>query len=458
MLVTDIASPVAPASPSHISGAPVVELRNVTLWRRTQEEFHYDLKRLLFALLERRYRAPQRRRVLHSVTVDIRRGEKIGIIGANGSGKSTLLKLIAGILKPTSGSVTVRGAIAPLIELGAGFDPDLSVVDNIVYYGVLLGRTHGEMSSRIEAILNFAELEDHANAPLKTLSSGMAARLGFAIATDVRPEILILDEVLAVGDEAFRRKSSERIARFWDAHSTIIVVSHDTKIIEGQCERAILLDAGRVVAIGSASEVMRQYEARLAVNRAVIDREMIERLNDRVVRGEGTSPEEQRIYLIRDGKKHLIPHPGWLEQAGHRWPEDVIFLDVASIRGIPVGPAIEWSPSSWVDSPSDGEWVDVDAFTIYGWVRSEEGRPWKSVTIRACGVAIGKTEAGHPRPDVAAILNLADANVGFAVACRIPEDQRNAGAIEICCEVERADGVRSIVDRRIVHIASGGKL
>ncbi len=452
MLITDTPASIPAPVPAPTAGAPVIELRNVTLWRRTQEEFHYDLKRLLFALIERRYRAPQKRRVLHGITVDIRRGEKIGIIGANGSGKSTLLKLIAGILKPTSGSVSVHGAIAPLIELGAGFDPDLSVVDNIVYYGVLLGRTHGEMSSRIEAILNFAELEDHANAPLKTLSSGMAARLGFAIATDVRPEILILDEVLAVGDEAFRRKSSERIARFWDAHSTIIVVSHDPKIIEGQCERAILLDGGRMVAIGSASEVMRQYEARLAENRAVIDREMIERLNDRVVRGEGGSAEEQRIYLIRDGKKHLIPHPGWLEQAGLRWPDDVVFLDIASIRGIPVGPAVEWSPSSWVDSPADGEWVDAESFTMDGWAISAEGRAWTSVVVRAGGVEIGRTESGSARPDVAAILKLEDANVGFAVPCRIPADMRSSASIEVSCEVEFADGRRRVVDRRTVRV------
>jgi ABC-2 type transport system ATP-binding protein len=452
VLTTDTPVSIPAAMPAQTSGAPIVELRNVTLWRRTQEEFHYDLKRLLFALIERRYRAPQKRRVLHGITLDIRRGEKIGIIGANGSGKSTLLKLIAGILKPTSGSVSVHGAIAPLIELGAGFDPELSVVDNIIYYGVLLGRTHGEMRSRIEAILNFAELEDHAKAPLKTLSSGMAARLGFAIATDVRPEILILDEVLAVGDEAFRRKSSERIARFWDAHSTIVVVSHDPKIIEGQCERAILLDAGRMVAIGSASEVMRQYEARLAENRAVIDREMIERLNDRVVRGKGESAEEQRIYLIRDGKKHLIPHPGWLLAAGLRWPDDVIFLDIASIRGIPAGPAVDWSPASWVDAPAEHEWVDAESFTIDGWACPTQNAPWRSVVARAGGIEIGRTEHRYARPDVAAIRELDDASVGFAVQCRVPVDLRASGSLEISCEIECADGRRMIIDRRTVRL------
>jgi ABC-type polysaccharide/polyol phosphate transport system ATPase subunit len=315
----------------------VVQMNNVTLWRRTQEEFHYDLKRLVFALLKRRYRAPQRRRVLHDITLRIKRGEKLGIIGANGSGKSTLLKVIAGILKPTSGSLVVSGAIAPLIELGAGFDVDLSVIDNILYYGVLLGRKRDEMKGRVDAILDFAELEDHAREPLKALSSGMVARLGFAIATDVRPEILILDEVLAVGDESFRRKSSERIARFWDAHSTIMVVSHDPRFIQEQCENAILLDGGHLIEYGPADEVVRAYSDRLAAARAIIDREMIERLNDRVVRGDGSILDEQRLFLIRDGRKHWIEHPDWLKVAGVKWPDDVTFLPPGTLHNIPDG-------------------------------------------------------------------------------------------------------------------------
>ena len=316
---------------------PVVEMRGVALWRRTQEEFHYDLKRLIFALLQRRYRAPQRRRVLHDMNLTIGRGEKLGIIGPNGCGKSTLLKVIAGILKPTSGSVKVTGRIAPLIELGAGFDNDLSVIDNILYYGVLLGRHRDEMKGRVDAILDFAELEDHAREPLKTLSSGMVARLGFAIATDVRPEILILDEVLAVGDEAFRRKSSERISRFWDAHSTIMVVSHDPVFIQQQCEKAILLDGGRLIEYGPAADVIQVYAARLAAARVLIDREMIERLNDRVVRGDGSVLDEQRLFLIRDGHKHWIAEPEWLLRAGVRWPDDVTFLPAGTVQNIPDG-------------------------------------------------------------------------------------------------------------------------
>ncbi|MEA2666964.1 MAG: lipopolysaccharide transport system ATP-binding protein [Candidatus Eremiobacteraeota bacterium] len=241
--------------------APVIELENITLWRRTQEEFHYDLKRTVFALLRNSYRRPQKRQVLSDVTLSIEPGAKFGIIGANGSGKSTLLKVLCRILKPTSGRVHVDGRIAPLIELGAGFETDLSVVDNIVYYGVLLGISREAMLTRIDPILDFAELQAYRVVPVKALSSGMVARLGFAIATDVRPEILILDEVLSVGDESFRQKCEERLRGFWDAHSTVIVVSHDMSFILESCETVAWLDNGRLARVGPAAEVVSAYLA-----------------------------------------------------------------------------------------------------------------------------------------------------------------------------------------------------
>lgn len=238
---------------------PAVELEAVSIWRRTQEELAYDLKRIVLQSLERRYRKPSRRQILRQIDLQIEHGEKVGIIGANGAGKSTLLKIICGILRPTSGRVSVHGRIAPLIELGAGFDPELSLVENIIYYGVLLGFGRVAMRERVGSILEFAELTEYAQAPLKTLSSGMAARLGFALATDQRPDIFILDEVLSVGDEHFKHKSVRRIAEFWDAHSTIIVVSHDIDFIATQCERVIWLDHGTVVAAGPAAAVAESY-------------------------------------------------------------------------------------------------------------------------------------------------------------------------------------------------------
>ncbi|MBS9383637.1 MAG: ABC transporter ATP-binding protein [Dolichospermum sp. BR01] len=237
----------------------VIRLDNVSLWRRTQEEFSYDLKKTLLSIAEGKYRQPAKKLVLDNINLVVEKGEKIGIIGANGSGKSTLLKIISGILKPTSGIVRVRGQVAPLIELGAGFDAEISVMDNILLYGVLLGFSRAEMKARAHSILEFAELEDYALVPVKGLSSGMVARLGFAIATDVQPEILILDEVLSVGDEGFKNKCKQRMEKFWDANVTILVVSHDLQFIQQSCQKVIWLSKGSLKLTEKAEEVVESY-------------------------------------------------------------------------------------------------------------------------------------------------------------------------------------------------------
>jgi lipopolysaccharide transport system ATP-binding protein len=237
----------------------VIRLDQVSLYRRTQEEFSYDLKKTLLSFLEGKYRKPSKKLILDKVDLVVNAGEKIGIIGSNGSGKSTMLKLICGILKPTTGNLWVKGEIAPLIELGAGFDPDLSVRDNIVLYGVMLGFSRKEMKERVFSILDFAELEDYMFAPVKSLSSGMSARLGFAIATDVQPDILILDEVLSVGDESFKNKCQKRIDKLWDHHTTILVVSHGLEFIQKSCERAIWLDRGKIRFAGNTEETISHY-------------------------------------------------------------------------------------------------------------------------------------------------------------------------------------------------------
>jgi ABC-2 type transport system ATP-binding protein len=236
----------------------VIRLDQVSLYRRTQEEFSYDLKKTLLSFLEGKYRKPSKKLILDKVDLVVNAGEKIGIIGSNGSGKSTMLKLICGILKPTTGNLWVKGEIAPLIELGAGFDPDLSVRD-IVLYGVMLGFSRKEMKERVFSILDFAELEDYMFAPVKSLSSGMSARLGFAIATDVQPDILILDEVLSVGDESFKNKCQKRIDKLWDHHTTILVVSHGLEFIQKSCERAIWLDRGKIRFAGNTEETIAHY-------------------------------------------------------------------------------------------------------------------------------------------------------------------------------------------------------
>ena len=239
--------------------AQTIRMDGVSLTRPVQNEFSHDLKRTVVAIARGRYRPPGSRVVLRDVNLTAFSGERIGVIGANGSGKSTLLKLIAGILNPTTGTVWTHGLIAPLVELGAGFDPELSVQDNVVLYGVLLGYPRGRMSGRVDESLAFAELESYRWAPVKTLSSGMTARLGFSIATDVDPEILLLDEVLAIGDEEFRRKCRERLDRFWQSHTTVLVVSHDLGFIEQSCDRVLCIDRGRIAFDGAPRTAIRFY-------------------------------------------------------------------------------------------------------------------------------------------------------------------------------------------------------
>jgi ABC-2 type transport system ATP-binding protein len=237
----------------------IIRLDRVSLWRRTQEEFSYDLKKTVLSILEGKYRQPAKKLVLDQIDLAVKAGDKLGIVGANGSGKSTLLKVISGILQPTSGQVRVGGQIAPLIELGAGFDPEISVMDNIELYGVLLGFSRQEMAARSSSILDFAELQDYALVPVKGLSSGMVARLGFAIATDVQPDILILDEVLSVGDESFKNKCKRRIEKFWDTNATVLLVSHDLESIKQSCDRAIWLSKGKIQFSGSADKTVDYY-------------------------------------------------------------------------------------------------------------------------------------------------------------------------------------------------------
>ncbi|MGQ4649226.1 ATP-binding cassette domain-containing protein [Lyngbya aestuarii] len=236
-----------------------IRLEQVSLWRRTQEEFSYNLKTTLLSLLEGKYRKPVKKLVLNQIDLVVEAGEKVGIIGANGSGKSTLLKVVSGILQPTRGSVRVRGKITPIIELGAGFEPEISVIDNLILYGVLLGFSKLQMKERAHSILMFAELEEYALVPVKALSSGMVVRLGFAIATELQADILILDEVLSVGDESFKNKCKSRIDKFWQAKGTVLIVSHDLKFVRQFCQKVIWIDRGKVQLVGNPDETIDCY-------------------------------------------------------------------------------------------------------------------------------------------------------------------------------------------------------
>ena len=197
---------------------------------------------------------------LKDVSLDVKRGESWGIVGNNGSGKSTLLKLICGILKPYTGSVEVRGNIAPLIELGAGFDSELTARENIYLNGALLGHKKVFMEQHFDEIIEFSELQDFIDVPLKNFSSGMAARLGFAIATIVKPDILIVDEVLAVGDAAFQEKCKKRMEEMLSHGTTLLFVSHSIKQVKELCNNVIWIDKGIVKACGKAEEVIPLYE------------------------------------------------------------------------------------------------------------------------------------------------------------------------------------------------------
>jgi ABC-type polysaccharide/polyol phosphate transport system ATPase subunit len=196
---------------------------------------------------------------LENIELSINRGETFGLIGPNGAGKSTLLKLVARVLRPTRGRVRVKGRVAPLLEFGAGFHPDLTGRENVFLNGALLGFTNEEMQEKFNRIVDFAELWDFIDTPMRNYSSGMWARLGFAVATDVEPDILIVDEILSVGDEAFQRKSFARMESFRQMGATILFVSHSMDAITSMCDRAAWLEHGQVKAFGEVGEVVLAY-------------------------------------------------------------------------------------------------------------------------------------------------------------------------------------------------------
>jgi lipopolysaccharide transport system ATP-binding protein len=196
---------------------------------------------------------------LRHASLEVKQGESVGLIGHNGSGKSTLLRIAAGVLRPTEGRVHVEGRISPMIELAAGFDPDLTGRDNIFLNGALMGHSRKEMAGKVDRIVEFSELGEFIDQPVKNYSSGMYARLGFAIAADVDPEILIIDEVLAVGDERFQAKCIERIRVIRAAGATIFYVSHAMEQVKELCDRVVVLHHGQIVFDGAPAPAIDRY-------------------------------------------------------------------------------------------------------------------------------------------------------------------------------------------------------
>jgi len=259
-LMSDISSPVP-------TDQDIIQLENVSVEYRVPQERIGTFKEYMIRLLEGRVKH-RNFNALNKVSINVRRGEVFGLIGPNGAGKSTLLKLVARVLRPTHGRVRVMGRVAPLLEVGAGFHPELTGRENIFLNGAMLGFSREQMQEKFPRIVEFSELGDFIDAPLRTYSSGMSARLGFAVATDTQPDILIVDEILSVGDEAFQHKSFERIQAIKAQGATILLVSHAMSTIESMCQRAAWLHHGQLIAVGDAEAVVAQYTGRVLENEA----------------------------------------------------------------------------------------------------------------------------------------------------------------------------------------------
>jgi ABC-2 type transport system ATP-binding protein/lipopolysaccharide transport system ATP-binding protein len=241
-----------------------VQLTGVSVRYRVPTEPIATLKESFIRLVQGRRVRYREFWALREVDLHLQRGESLGIIGRNGAGKSTMLKVIARVLRPTKGRVWVRGDIAPLIELGAGFHLELTGRENIFLNGAMLGYSQAQMEEKQQGIIEFAELDSFIDAPLRTYSSGMVMRLGFSIASDVDPAILIIDEILGVGDEAFRRKCYDRMHRFRQKGTTLIFVSHALDAVQKLCDRAIWVEQGGIKHSGPADEVIDVYREHMA--------------------------------------------------------------------------------------------------------------------------------------------------------------------------------------------------
>lgn len=240
-------------------GKPAVEVKDVSILFNLNKEKVDNLKEYFVKFVTHKLMFTEFW-ALRDISFTVEKGERLGILGFNGAGKSTLLKTIAGVLKPTKGSVKVHGVIAPLLELGAGFDSNYSGKENIFLYGATMGYSRKYIQEKYDEIVEFSELKDFIDVPIKNYSSGMKARLGFAIATAVEPEVLILDEVLSVGDAKFRRKSEAKVTSMFDKGVTVLFVSHSTEQVRRLCDKAIILEKGKIIAHGEVNEICDLYD------------------------------------------------------------------------------------------------------------------------------------------------------------------------------------------------------
>lgn len=236
----------------------IVELRDVSLCYRLAKQKIPSLKEYAIHFV-RGSLAYEELWALRDVSLSVGEGETVGIVGRNGAGKSTLLKVVSGVLKPTKGAMQRRGWVAPILELGTGFDEELTGYENIYLNALLLGRQKKEIDERLDKIVDFSGLEDFIRSPIRNYSSGMLARLGFSIATAWKPDLLILDEVLGVGDARFLKRCERRIEEFQEAGTTILIVSHDPESVRKNCRRALWLEQGQLVADGPTEPILERY-------------------------------------------------------------------------------------------------------------------------------------------------------------------------------------------------------
>lgn len=239
----------------------MIKVNNVSMRFNLGIEKNFSLKLFFINLFKSKKNKPKKEEfwALKDVSFEVKPGEVIGFVGSNGAGKSTMLKVIAGVMKPTKGTVEVNGNICPMIELGAGFDMDLTARENIYLNGAVMGYSKEFIEEKFEEIVEFSELKDFLDVPIKNFSSGMIARLAFSVATIVDPEILIVDEILSVGDIAFQQKSEAKMKGMIGGGTTVLFVSHSLSQIEKLCERAVWLEHGQVKKIGPAKEICKEY-------------------------------------------------------------------------------------------------------------------------------------------------------------------------------------------------------
>jgi lipopolysaccharide transport system ATP-binding protein len=259
-----------------------VKLNALGLLRPSEEEENINNNAIVVQELSKRFRIPHERKLtvyenligllrggaysyeeflaLQNVSFSVKHGETFGVIGPNGCGKSTLLKVLAGVLYPDSGRVKINGKIAPFLELGVGFQPELSARDNVYLYGAIMGLTRKDVDSRYEEIMDFSELKRFENMKLRNFSSGMYVRLAFATAIQTDPDVMLVDEVLSVGDESFQKKCGEKIDEIRRAGKTILLVSHSLGTVRSLCSRCLLMNGGKMVALGETEDVLAEYE------------------------------------------------------------------------------------------------------------------------------------------------------------------------------------------------------